>query len=229
MASHEASRPASIRANVLEPASAERVREIFRAESLDPDHPIVAVTTRYLHAKAPTWVKRGHDFSDARVDNANDVMARALDALSQHAQLIIIPMHPSLDEDLETADALRARLSDPSRLKVLSRRYSATETVGIIRDCALLLAGRQGSAVFATATATPMVAIAYEARMTDHMQRTGQADCVFDWKNLDYDALMAKITDNLKNSEDVRAARQAQASQWKQRAWDDAALLETLS
>ncbi|MBI5093097.1 MAG: polysaccharide pyruvyl transferase family protein [Candidatus Hydrogenedentes bacterium] len=213
---------------VLEPAPPERVREIFKKEMLDPDQPAIAITTRYLHAEAPKWVRRSHAYSSARVNNANDVMGRVLAALSDHAQLIIIPMHPSHDEDDETAAALRAHLRDPSRLKVLTQRYSATEVIGIIHHCGFLLAGRQGSAIFATATATPMVAVAYEARMIDHMQRAGQADCVFDWKTIEYEPLMAKIVEVQTTAAKNRAMRLDDAKQWKQRAWDDAALLETL-
>jgi polysaccharide pyruvyl transferase WcaK-like protein len=54
-----------------------------------------------------------------------------------------------------------------------------------------LLASRLGSAVLAAARGTPIVAIAYETRMIDHMRRVGLGDFAFDWRDLNPDAIIA--------------------------------------
>jgi polysaccharide pyruvyl transferase WcaK-like protein len=178
---------------ILEPVPAAEVRTLLLNEGINPDEPLIGLTTRYLHSHAPAWVKRSHSYSDDRVGNANEVLARAVAHLSELAQVLILPMHPSYDEDTEMAKVTHKYMKDPSRLKMLSRRYSSLEIMGIIQRCELLLACRLGSAVFATVTGTPVVAIAYEPRMMDHMERIQHRENVFDWKELEYDALVKRV------------------------------------
>ncbi len=198
------------------------VSNILIKEGIDLEEPLIGVTTRFFHHNVPAWVKRSHFYTDERVENANEVIARVVAYLSEFAQVIIIPMHPSYDEDKEMANVIKKYIQDPSRLKMLSRRYSALEMMGIIGHCELLLAGRLGSAVFATVTGTPIVAIAYEPRMVDHMERSGFSKYVFDWKDLKYDDLVAKIKEVWLSKDIIKELMKSQAREFKEIAWKNA-------
>lgn len=210
---------------LLEPAPPVLVDEILRQEGVALDQPIISITTRYLHQDVPTWVKYSHGYSDSYVENANSVLARVIAHLSEQTQILIIPMHPHFADDEAMARQLRISSSDPSRIKMLSRRYSSLEVLGIIGRCDLLLAGRLGSAVFATVTGTPLVAISYEDRTMDYMKRIGFENQAFDWKTLHYDD-MARIIDNVLTSrQGLKQKMQEQAKALKALAWQNAEFL----
>jgi polysaccharide pyruvyl transferase WcaK-like protein len=207
---------------ILEPSSHTEVSRILIREGINIEEPFVGITTRFLHQSVPAWVKRSHSYTDERVKNANEAIARVVAYLSEFAQVIIIPMHPSYDEDTEMANVIKKYIQDPSRLKMLSRRYSALEMMGIISQCELLLAGRLSSAVFATVTGTPIIAIAYEPRMVDHMERVGLGNYVFDWKDLRYDDLVAKIKEVILSKDTIKELLKLKAKEFREIAWKNA-------
>jgi len=202
------------------------VSDILIKEGINLEEPLIGVTTRFLHQNVPAWVKRSHSFTDERVENANEVIARVVAYLSEFAQVIIIPMHPSYDEDKEMANVIKKYIQDPSRLKMLSRRYSALEMMGIISQCELLLAGRLGSAVFATVTGTPIVAIAHEPRMVDHMERVGLGNYVFDWKDLRYDDTVAKVKEVWLSRDTIKDQMKSKVKEFKEMAWKNAEIID---
>jgi polysaccharide pyruvyl transferase WcaK-like protein len=108
---------------------------------------------------------------------------------------------------------------------MLSRRYSSPEVMGIIGRCDLLLAGRLGSAVFATVTGTPLVAISYEDRTLDYMKRIGFEEHAFDWKTLHYEDMIRVIDNVLASRHDLKQKMQAQAKTLKTLAWQNAEFL----
>ncbi|MEC4680913.1 MAG: hypothetical protein VST67_09485, partial [Nitrospirota bacterium] len=71
----------------------------------------------------------------------------------------------------------------------------------------MIIASRLGSAVFATAMGTPILALAYEARMIDYMSHIGFEDCVMDWRTLDVEFV--------KKATDTWSSRNAIAKQMK--------------
>jgi len=211
---------------VLEPVPLARVRAILVSEGIDPDRPLIGITTRYLHPGIPAWVKRSHGYTDADVERANDVMAKATVHLGGLAQLVLLPMHPTLEEDRATAAIIRSHLRDPSQLNVLSHRYGALEALGIIRHCELVFASRVGSAVFATVTGTPLVAVAYEPRMRDHMERIGLGAYVVDWNAMQADELIRMIDGVWMSRQRVKTELSASMARVRQLAWRNADVLE---
>ena len=177
----------------LEPCSGAEVRTLLSKEGIDHHQPLIGLSTRHVHAQMPQWVKRTHLYADQVAEQANDALARVVAHLGKLAQVVVIPMHPTYREDQCAFEMVCRYMDDPGRLRLLSHRYSAREIMGIIAQCDLLLASRLGSAVFAAATKTPMIAIAYEPRMLDHMVRIGLGNYVFDWRQLNADAVITAI------------------------------------
>lgn len=210
---------------ILEPVPSDKVRSILIKEGINPDEPFICISTRYLHQNVPTWVKRSHFYTDEGVENANEVIARVAAYLGGLARVLILPMHPSYTEDMEMATLISKYMQDPSRLKMVSRRYSALEIMGIINQCELLLASRLGSAVFATVTGSPIISIAYEPRMLDHMERIRLSEYVFDWKDLKYEDLVAKIKEVWLSRDTIKEHMKSQVKEFKELAWKNAEIV----
>jgi len=210
---------------ILEPVPPTEVHNILIREGLDVEAPLIGITTRHLHEKMPEWVKRSHSYSEDNVKYANEVIGRTVNYLGQYAQCVLIPMHPSYDDDLKTAEAIKRHMQNPSRLKILSRSYRSLELMGIISACDMLIASRLGSAIFATVTSTPLVSIAYESRMIDHMESIGYAQCVSYWKELNYDDFARIAKDVWLSRDKIRDQMRARVQEFKDRAWQNAQLI----
>jgi polysaccharide pyruvyl transferase WcaK-like protein len=207
---------------VLDPPPADAIGPLLEKEGIDPSKPFIILTTRYLHPGIPRWVKRSHFYDDEILRRSNEAMAAMTALLERKAQLLILPMHPTLEEDMEMARALRKRMETPSRLKVLSRRYSALEVLGMINLAEMVVASRLGSAVFATLTGTPIVSIAYEPRMKDHMRRIGQEGHVHDWKELTDHGLAKDIEAVWDGRNRIREDLKQKAGAFRELAWKNA-------
>ncbi|MDJ0835211.1 MAG: polysaccharide pyruvyl transferase family protein [Acidobacteriota bacterium] len=188
----------------LQPASPERTREILDAEGIDPDRPYIVVTTRLMNEQLPDWVKRGSDFEPQRPAMVNKALGKTLAFLARRYQLVMIPMHPSPAEDQATASALRPYFEEPEKLRVLSRRYTAPEVMGLIGEAEAVIAGRLGSAVFAVAMGTPVTAVAYESRIIDFFNRAECGECAMDWREIDEASLLARVKEMLDHAESYR-------------------------
>lgn len=173
---------------VLPPAGRAEVDAYLVDHGLDPAVPLIGVSTRHLHDGMPDWVKRSHGYTPEAARSSYEALGKLLDDLSEKGQVVILPMAASTSEEETTADLLRANMTDPTRLKVL-RPCQAPQLLGLIRACDMIVASRLGAALFATVTSTPVLAIAYEARMIDHMQRIAQERYAFDWRELSADKL----------------------------------------
>ncbi|MBI3737561.1 MAG: polysaccharide pyruvyl transferase family protein, partial [Chloroflexi bacterium] len=93
---------------ILDPDPADHIQTILASEGIHP--PFIALTTRHIHKDVPNWVKRAHGFDPASVEESNRVMARVVEYLSGLGQVVLIPMHPNFDEDLETAHRIRGQM-----------------------------------------------------------------------------------------------------------------------
>jgi polysaccharide pyruvyl transferase WcaK-like protein len=210
---------------VLEPVPIAEVQNILIQEGLDVEAPKIGITTRHLHEKVPDWVKRSHNYSEDNVKNANEVIGRTVDYLGRYAQCVLIPMHPSYDEDLKTAEAIKKHMENPSRLKILSRLYRSLELIGMIGSCNMVIASRLGSAIFATVTLTPLVSIAYESRMIDHMEGIGYGQYVRDWKELNYDDFVNIAEDVWQSRDTIKDQMGSRVEEFKDRAWQNAKVI----
>ena len=58
----------------LEPSSPGEVRALLTSEGVNPDQPLIGLTTRYVHAQMPGWVRRTHSYSNAIAKGANEAL-----------------------------------------------------------------------------------------------------------------------------------------------------------
>lgn len=176
---------------ILQPADKQHVATILRAEGVDPDKPYVAITTRYLHENMPDWVKSHHEYSAEIAQQSYANLAVVFSELATHYQLVIVPMHPSLEEDFATAELLFSETD--SNCYVLKKRYTPFEVIGIFQGSRFSVQSRLGSTVFSVVAGSPFVAISYEARMTNWMAANGLSEYCIDWRKDQPDEMARKI------------------------------------
>ncbi len=207
---------------VLKPASRERVCEILKAEGIDPEKPMVGFTIRYIYKDVPAWVRVQLNLHDESIDKFNEALGKVAARLSESAQVFIIAMNPVIEEDLAAAENIRKYMDDPSKLGFIEHRYLATEMLGVIKACDTLVAGRVGSAFFATMMQTPLIAISHESRMSDWMEEIGMQEYLFDWQSLDADEILQQIEKLKASRDEIMKAFQAKAESSCKQAWEDA-------
>ena len=96
----------------LDVPPAGEIEEQLTKEGIDPKKRVIGITTRHMHRKVLCGVKRTHHYSDRTVEHANEVLAGVVADLADLAQLVLIPMHPTHDEDLATANIINRSLED---------------------------------------------------------------------------------------------------------------------
>jgi polysaccharide pyruvyl transferase WcaK-like protein len=116
------------------------------------------------------------------------------------------------------AEILRSKMNDPSKLILLNIRYRAQEILSIIKYAEMILASRVGSAVFATVTKTPLIAISYEPRMLDHMSRCGLQNFVFDWRDLSFEKMKEATDRILLKKDEIKRILEENAEALKKKA-----------
>ncbi|MGB7931650.1 MAG: polysaccharide pyruvyl transferase family protein [Gammaproteobacteria bacterium] len=176
---------------VLTPGTDDDSDDLLEELGLSLRQPLVGVTLRYMHYGMPDWVKASHGYSPDAVEWANDALACALDALAAEAQLVVLPMHASHDEDLAAAQAIRARMRTPHSLCSSLPRLRTPQLMALVNRCDLVLASRLAAGMISVSTATPVFGIAYEKRLLELMSGLGLGAYVMPWLAADSSHLEA--------------------------------------
>jgi polysaccharide pyruvyl transferase WcaK-like protein len=205
----------------LETHESDEINNILTREGVDITKPIISISTRYFDNHIPNWVKNSHGFDDTAAKHANESFAKVINSLSSKGQLVLIPMHPYMEEDLETANAIQKEMDEPEKLIVLKNRYQVSEVLGIIKASELLITGRVGSVLFASITGTPVLGIAYDKRTTELMHDLDLQEYVFDWKHLDYDQLETASIKLLQERGKISTILSRKANEFRAKAKDD--------
>jgi polysaccharide pyruvyl transferase WcaK-like protein len=205
----------------LEIHESDGIKDILIREGVDINQPIISISTRYFDNHIPNWVKNSHGFDDAAAKHANESFAKVINSLSDQGQLVLIPMHPYMEEDLETAKAIQKEMDEPEKLIVLKNRYQVSEVLGIIKASEILITGRVGSILFASITGTPVLGIAYDKRTTELMHDLDLQEYVFNWKHLDYDRLKAASKKLLEERGKISALLNQKANEFRIKAKND--------
>lgn len=187
---------------ILQPAEKNHVAELLRAEGVDPAKPYVTITTRHLHDAMPDWVKADLGYSTEKSQESYAYLATVFSELAKKYQLVIVPMHPKLEEDFSTSEKLFAK-SD-SNCFILKKRYTPFEVMGIFQGSEFSVQSRLGSTVFSVVAGSPFFAISYESRMTDWMDANGLSEYCVDWRSVDVEEMVKKLTKLSESTDKIR-------------------------
>jgi polysaccharide pyruvyl transferase WcaK-like protein len=198
---------------------------LLKELSLSPRRPLVGVTLRHLHDAMPDWVKSAHGYSPHAVDRVNRAIAGALDALAAEAQLVVLPMHPSHDEDLAAAQAIKAHMRQPQSLCCTLPPLRPPRLITLVKRCDLVLASRLAAGMIAVSTATPVFGIAYEKRLLDLMADLGLGSYVMPWLAADPDHLQGIARRAWTERRQIRQLMRDSGRSLVESAWANAAVI----
>jgi polysaccharide pyruvyl transferase WcaK-like protein len=180
-----------------------------------------------MDENVPDWVKRDHSYTAENVKQVGEALSRAVDRLSANAQIVVLPMHPRADQDEAMLKVMQQFMSRPEQAKLLPRGLGARATIELLGRAELVISSRLGSTVFALGQATPTVALAYESRQLEVMQRAGQPDCAIDWKQLEGNRFVSICENAWQMRAPMRKQLQFHAAASSRQVQMDAALLLT--
>lgn len=203
---------------LLTPLCKSDVEKILQKEKINFSRPYICITTRFMHDKIPAWVKKSHNYTSQKNYESNNSISEVVSYLSERFQVILIPMHPRYEEDEKMAEILKRRMKNPEKLILLSGRYRAKEIISIIKYAEMILASRLGSAVFATVVSTPIIAVSYEPRMKEFMNRCNLQDYVFDWRELSFEKIKRAVDKVLSEKEITIKILEENAVSFKEKA-----------
>ncbi len=193
---------------LLNPASEAVGVALLKRAGIDPGRPLVGVTTRYMDENIPDWVKRNQGFSSETNKQANATIGAIIGDLAATAQILIIPMHKTPEEDAAMEDVVRRNDQNLTSIKLLDRNMSATECMAVMKHCDMLISSRLVSSVFGAALGVPTFSIAYDARMMGFVDSVGAKDHAVEWDTMNKDSVSAKVKEMWENRETVGTQRQ---------------------
>lgn len=175
----------------MRPADEGRAREILSENGIDCSRPVIAVTAR-------PW---DYEITQSEWERS---LADAVSELAQskQAQILLIPFHKGYDDgpllrirERLTAGEVFVLGNVPGNAgNVPGNQYAPNEIAGIIGACDLLIGMRLHSILFAIATGTPAIALAYDPKVRSLARRIGHEEICVDLADL---SSLKSVIDNV--------------------------------
>ncbi len=165
----------------LEAANVDRVNEIYTAEGIKSEDPVIGISVR-------NWKNE---------ESIVKSIATSIKNISEKtgAQILLIPMH--YPEDLGISKEIR-ELSNTEKCNVLEGKYSVEEIMGIISTFEIMAAMRLHSLIYAATQEIPSIGIVYDPKVEGFLREIGSEYSVdVDTINeVDFTALLTEVWDN---------------------------------
>ena len=170
----------------LRPVGEEQATEILLRAGVDVNRPLIGICMRYVR--------------EPGISNAETVVhtARVIEWLieSQAAQVLFVPFgrHPrkQVENDVAFAREVRAQLSSDRDFFVLDREYRPAEVQAILARMNVCILERLHACILATSVHTPLIAVAYDAKVSEFMKLSGQGERVIPLRDFSLETVQAK-------------------------------------
>jgi polysaccharide pyruvyl transferase CsaB len=183
----------------LSPATEDRIDSIMERSGIDPGERPIGLALRPWPAmpSVAEWSK----------------LARTLNEKTGRRLLFLPMQHPA---DLELARSIRSVTDAPT--SILEKPLSPADTLGVVSRMDLLVGMRLHALIFAAAMGVPVMALAYDPKVTQLMHLVGQSErCFILTDSLGNDiAEAAKST--LNTGEDLRAELRKRSAELREKA-----------
>ncbi len=143
----------------LKPASNKRISDIFKAEQLPADRPMLCLSMR-------PW---------DGFENIAQAVAQCADYAwdTYGMETVLLPIE--LPRDLSAAERVASFMRHTPH--IVRSRYTASETIGIMSKMRAVMAMRLHALVFAATTGVPIAGIAYDKKVRGFTEYLGQSLC----------------------------------------------------
>lgn len=218
---------------LLEPAPAQRVKEILEKEGIkESNRPLVGISaskliSRYGFDDLNTITEKYHRYVE--------LMAQLTDHLSNalNATVVFVPHVIELswgNDDRIVADDICALITNKQGAVSIRAEYTTEEIKGIIGQCDLFVGARMHATIAATSMYVPTVAIAYSHKTYGIIgEMLGYKRYVLDIKNLNSHSLISVVDEVYKNRVEIKRELELRIESVKQRAWLNGELLMELT
>ncbi|MDO4732068.1 MAG: polysaccharide pyruvyl transferase CsaB [Bacillota bacterium] len=141
------------------PAPVQRVEELLRELDLQPEQPMIGFCLR-------NWPGFDHP----------EYFAEAAEYAYERYGLIPVFLPIELPKDQEAAARVTALLKVPHRIS--SRRYPASELIGLLGSMKLVVGMRLHSLIFASTAGTPVIGVSYDVKVDSFIHDIGSEACI---------------------------------------------------
>ena len=209
---------------ILQPASRERVEEIFLKESITKDDGVL------IGMNINQLVNYKSKNSKVKCDYI-DLMAQVADYLitNLNATVIFIPhsiyqkeimdSKRNIEDDVIAVNEAFAKVKNKHKVAVITTNYTSEELKGIIAQCDLFIGARMHANIAATSMCVPTIAIAYSSKAPGIMKMVGLEKYVCDFRTMTFEELISKIEDMLSNREKIVEKMTPKIEDLKESVW----------
>lgn len=197
----------------------QQAANVLAALQLDPQTPRMAVCLR-------GWEQAGP------VEEWQAQVAEALDVFIDRTgcSLLFIPFHclpgSSLTDDSSAACSVISRMNRQAQAVVLEGVHAPSVLAGLLADCDLTLGMRYHSVVFSAIAGVPMVALAYDDKVTHVMDDLGLGEFSLPIAGLSSERLLERLNIAWDRRIELRNLVEAGCSEMKLRATGNRALVK---
>lgn len=184
----------------LEPASEDRIEEIFKNEKVPTNKKFIGVSIR-------RWGK-AENLSKTVADTIRHIIEE------YNVNVLMIPMH--YPEDLGISLEINEMVNKEG-CYVISEKYNVEEIMGIIKEMELIVAMRLHSLIYAATQQVPMVGLSYDPKVDGILRSIGM-DYVCNVEKLEYNDLIEKIDYVWNNRIDIKEQLRKQDEELKNKA-----------
>ena len=216
---------------LLEPASAQRVKEILEVEGIkESNKPLVGISvskliSRYGFDDLNTITEKYHRYVELMAQLTNH-LSNAL-----NGTVVFVPhvIGPEGNDDRIVADDIYPLIRNKQRAVSIRAEYTTEEIKGIIGQCDLFVGARMHATIAATSMYVPTVAIAYSHKTYGIIgEMLGYKRYVLDIRNLNSDSLISVVDEVYKNRVEIKRELELRIESVKQCAWLNGELLVEL-
>lgn len=199
----------------LPPATPARIEEILKAEGIERNRPLIAISPRrwfYCNYNIlPTkqiikwglWPPGGKE----RFEKFENTMADVADHLVNKfgAEIVFVPTSlGDYQDDDKVAIEIMNKMENKKHAKIITNEYKPQEIKGILGEMELLIGARMHATILASTMGVPVIGISYSPKFESYFEIIGQKDKVIEFENVTFDNLIAIVEETWHSRKQIR-------------------------
>ena len=209
---------------ILQPASRERVEEIFLKEGINKDDSLLIgmnisqlINYKSKNSKVKCdYIELMTQVADYLIGNLNATVIFIPHSIYQKE---IMDSKRNIEDDVIAVNEAFAKVENKHKVAAITSNYTSEELKGIIAQCDLFIGARMHANIAATSMCVPTMAIAYSSKAPGIMKMVGLEKYVCDFRTMTFEELISKIEDMLSNREKIVEKMTPKIEDLKESVW----------